>query len=113
MMCIPRGVGLSSIAFEKKKTIYMPTFDRGKTIDYSNETDNIRSVPEVKDLMFGPMIGHSLDSNGLIQCINCKGVLTKNVARKFRAMQKFLGSRLSSVEVRAAMFQVHAALQMT
>jgi hypothetical protein len=44
----------------------MPTFDKGKTIDYSNETDNIRSVPEVKNLMFGPMIGHGLSSNGLI-----------------------------------------------
>jgi hypothetical protein len=86
MMCVPMNMGLSSIAFEKKRTIMMPTFDRGKTIDYSNETDNIRSVKEVRDLMFSPMIGHNLNSNGLIQCINCKGVLTKNVARKLRAM---------------------------
>lgn len=66
MMCIPLGVGLSSIAFDKKRTIYMPMFDRGKTIDYSNETDNIRSVPVVENLMFGPIIGHDLKSNGII-----------------------------------------------
>ena len=91
----------------------MPTFDRGKTIDYSNETDNIRSVKEVRDLMFSPMIGHNLNSNGLIQCINCKGVLTKNVARKLRAMQKFLGSRLAHVEFVAAFFLVKTSLIQT
>jgi hypothetical protein len=66
MMCIPIGSGLSSIAFEKQKTIFMPHFDRGKTIDFANENDNMRSVPAIENLMFGPLIGHELESNGII-----------------------------------------------
>ena len=33
------------------------------------------------------------------------------MCRRFKAMQKFLGACVANVEVRAAMFQVHAAIQ--
>jgi len=44
----------------------MPQFDRGKTIDFASENDNMRSVPTIDNLMFGPLIGHKLESNGII-----------------------------------------------
>ena len=65
MLCLPLGVGLSSLAFERQRTIFLPTFDRGKTLDYVNETDNIRSMQKIENLMFGPLIGHNSDSIGV------------------------------------------------
>jgi hypothetical protein len=65
MLCLPLGVGLTSVAFEQQRTVFLPQFDRGRTTDYVNETDNLRSMQKIENLMFGPLIGHNSDSIGV------------------------------------------------
>lgn len=110
MICIPYQVGATGCAFAKSKTVYLNQFDGKNNALFVSESDNIKALPNVRNFLILPIVGHDGQPNGIIQMYNFKNSLTRLRVNRFIAMKRFLGGCLDTVALKTGLLECFMGL---
>ena len=91
MIFIPKNVGISNIAIDQRRVVYINHFAQSNINEFMPAADNITSINSIHNMIAGPMISQG-DVTGLILFYNSEsGFITMNTVKKLKAISKLLG----------------------
>ena len=98
LIMFPVSSGITAQAYKTKQPIYFNNFNMKLNTMFVKDVDNIKSLKEIDNCCYCPILNEDNITNGMIQLYNKKTPILKMDVRKLEAISRFFGGCVQNIE---------------